>query len=163
MRESAMRRLRHPPVAGLGALSILLAAAISPAAAQNAGPAMTTAEIRACLCQKQSMERQQDAVDTQGVLLEERQQELNSLDAEIKRQAAVLPGDDQVGQQVLQDLIHQQMALRTLIQLEIRPAQNRSLAALRQSVEAYNAQCTGRPRYALDVEQAETDLVCPAP
>lgn len=158
-----MPRLRHVPAAGCAAFSILLASAVLPAAAQNAGPAMNTEEIRKCLCQQQAMEQQHDAVDTQGALLDERQQELASLDAEIKRQAASLPSDDVVGQQVLQDLIHQQMALRNLIQLEIRPGYNRSMATLRQVIESYNAECTTRPRYALDVQQAEKNLVCPIP
>lgn len=149
-------------------LSILAAGAalwspVNPALAQSAGPAMTTDEIRVCLCRKQAMETQQDKVDTQGVLLEERQQELTSLDAEIKRQAATLPPDDAVGQQVLQDLIHQQMALRNLIQLDIRPAYNRALSDLRSTVESYNAECTSRPRYAYDAQEAEKNLVCPAP
>jgi hypothetical protein len=159
-----MRHLRHVSAAG-GAVFVALLAAFGPlpAAAQSTGPALTTEEIRACLCQKQAIDRQQDMVDTQGVLLEERQQELTSLDAEIKRQAATLPAEDVVGQQVLQDLIHQQMALRNLIQLEIRPAQIRSISALRDAVNAYNAQCTARPRYALDSQEAEKNLVCPEP
>lgn len=163
-----MRRLQHVLAAGSAALTLLAApSALFPAAGQSSGqttgPAMTVDEVRQCLCQKQAMERRQDSVDTQGALLDERQQELASLDAEIKRQAAALPGEDVVGQQVLQDLIHQQMALRNLIQLEIRPSYNRSLNELRQIIEAYNADCTGRPRYAFDVQQAEKDLVCPAP
>lgn len=162
-----MRRLQHVLAAGCAVLTLLAPMGSFPAAGQTVGqttgPAMTVDEIRRCLCQKQAMEQRQDAVDTQGALLDERQQELASLDAEIKRQAAALPGEDVVGQQVLQDLIHQQMALRNLIQLEIRPSYNRSLGELRQIIEAYNADCTGRPRYAFDVQQAEKDLVCPAP
>lgn len=157
-----MRRFRPFLAAGSAALILVASAALLPAAAQSTGPAMTTEEIRVCLCQKQAMEQRQDATDTQGALLEERQQELNSLDTEIKRQATALPSEDLVGQQVLQDLIHQQMALRNLIQLDIRPAYNRSIAELRQIIETYNAECTTRPRYAFDAEEAEKNLVCPA-
>jgi len=143
--------------------TVFLALSASHAAlAQAVGPAMTTDEIRVCLCQEQALEQKRNEVDTQGGLLDERQQELNSLDAEIKRQAAVLPGSDLVGQQVLQDLIQQQMGLRNMIQLQIRPAYNRSAADLRQIVETYNAQCTARPRYALDAQEAAANLVCPA-
>lgn len=159
-----MRHFRHTLAAGgIAALGLFAATGLFPAAAQSTGPAMTTDEIRVCLCKKEAMDQKHDLVDTQASLLDERQQELNSLDAEIKCQAAVLPADDVVGQQVLQDLIRQQMALRNLIQLDIRPAYNRSLADLRQVIETYNTECTSRPRYAFDAEEAEKNLVCPAP
>lgn len=139
---------------------------ISQAEAQSqppAGPAMTPDEIAGCLCQKEVMEQQQSNVDVQGGLLQERQQELANLDAEIKRQAASLSSSDAVGQQVLQDLIGQQIALRNLIQLQIRPAYNQQLNQLRDTIGNYNAQCTTRPRYVLDVERAQQNLVCPRP
>jgi hypothetical protein len=64
---------------------------------------------------------------------------------------------------VLQDLIGQQIALRNLIQLQIRPAYNQQLGQLRQTIETYNVQCTSRPRYVLDVEKAQQNLACPKP
>jgi len=155
-----MPSLRHLSVAACASLLVLSAS--HAAIAQATGPAMTTDEIRVCLCQEQALEQKRSEVDTQAALLDERQQELNGLDAEIKRQASALPSSDQVGQQVLQDLIQQQIALRNMIQLQIRPAYNRSAADLRQTVETYNAQCTARPRYALDAQQAAANLVCPA-
>lgn len=156
-----MSSLRHISVAGCFALLVLSAS--HGALAQATGPAMTTDEIRVCLCQEKLVEQRRAELDAQAALLDERQQELNSLDAEIKRQAAALPQSDQVGQQVLQDLIRQQMALRNMIQLQIRPGYNTLASDLRQQVEAYNAQCTGRPRYALDAQQAAANLVCPVP
>jgi hypothetical protein len=128
-----------------------------------AGPAMTPDEIAACLCQKEVMDQQQSNLDVQGGLLQERQQELTNLDAQIKQQAVRTPSSDLVGQQVLQDLIAQQIALRNLIQLQIRPAYTQQLNQLRQTIEGYNAQCTSRPRYVLDVERAQQNLVCPKP
>ena len=137
-----------------------------PAAAQTtppAGPAMTPDEIAACLCQKEILETQQSNAEVQGGLLQERQQELTNLDTQIKAQAARTPSSDTVGQQVLQDLIAQQIALRNLIQLQIRPAYTQQLNQLRTTIETYNAQCTTRPRYVLDVEKAQQNLVCPKP
>lgn len=128
-----------------------------------AGPAMTPEEIAACLCQKEVLDQQQSNVDVQGGLLQERQQELTNLDTQIKQQAARTPSTDLVGQQVLQDLIAQQIALRNLIQLQVRPAYNQQLNQLRQTIESYNAQCTMRPRYVIDVEKAQENLVCPRP
>jgi hypothetical protein len=128
-----------------------------------AGPAMTPDEIAACLCQKQALDQQQSNVDVQGGLLQERQKELNNLDAEIKRQATSLSPNDTVGQQLLQQLIGQQIALRNLIQLQIRPAYNQQANQLRDMVGTYNTQCTERPRYVLDVEKAQQNLQCPKP
>jgi hypothetical protein len=165
--------MRRPSVADL-LLPTALAAVLmiggdggfSRAEAQSqppAGPAMTPEEIATCLCQKDALDQQQSNVDTQGGLLQERQQELANLDAEIKRQAAGLSSNDTVGQKLLQDLIGQQMALRNLIQLQIRPAYNQLVNQLRQTIEAYNGQCTNRPRYVLDVETAQQNLQCPKP
>lgn len=153
--------LRHLSVAAC--VSFFVLSSGHGVMAQATGPAMTTDEIRVCLCQEQALEQKRSEADTQAALLDERQQELNSLDAEIKRQAAALPSSDQVGQQVLQDLIRQQMALRNMIQLQIRPSYNTLVSDLRQRVETYNAQCTARPRYALDAQQAAANLVCPVP
>ena len=155
-----MSRLHHLPVAGCALM--LLLASHHAALAQATGPAMTEDEIRVCLCQEQALEQKRAEVDTQGALLAERQQELDSLSAEIQRQAATVPSSDVVGQQVLQDLIHQQIALRNMIQLQIRPGYIQSSADLRQIIENYNAQCVSRPRYALDAQRAAENLACPA-
>jgi hypothetical protein len=173
--ESPMRRLAAAPVllsSGLlpSALAVLLllggSGGLSPAQAQQqppAGPAMTPDEIAGCLCQKEVLDQQQSNVDVQGGLLQERQQELANLDAEIKRQATSLSSNDTVGQKLLQDLIAQQIALRNLIQLQIRPAYNQLLNQLRTTIETYNAQCTQRPRYVIDLEKAQQNLQCPKP
>ena len=163
-----MRRLLHVHLLFPSVLLIAIAmGGWSPhAAAQStppAGPAMTADEIASCLCQKQVLDQQQSNLDVQGGLLQERQQELTNLDTQIKAQAARTPSSDQVGQQVLQDMIGQQIALRNLIQLQIRPPYTQQLSQLRATIETYNAQCTARPRYVLDVEKAEQNLVCPQP
>jgi len=163
-----MRRLpaARPLFSSVLLIAIALGGSSLPATAQStppAGAAMTPDEIAACLCQREVLDQQQSNLDVQGGLLQERQQELTNLDTQIKAQAARTPSSDQVGQQVLQDLIGQEMALRNLIQLQIRPAYTQQLSQLRTTIDTYNAQCTARPRYVLDVEKAEQNLVCPTP
>ena len=163
-----MRRLpaARPLFSSVLLIALVLGSSSLPAAAQStppAGPAMTPDEIAACLCQKQVLDQQQSNVEVQGGLLQERQQELTNLDTQIKAQAARTPSSDTVGQQVLQDMIAQQIALRNLIQLQIRPVYTQQLGQLRATIETYNAQCTARPRYVLDVEKAQENLVCPKP
>jgi hypothetical protein len=162
-----MRRLSaaRPLFSTVLLVAIALGSWSPRATAQSApaGPAMTPDEIAACLCQKEVLDQQQSNAEVQGGLLQERQQELTNLDTQIKAQAARTPSGDTVGQQVLQDLIAQQIALRNLIQLQIRPAYTQQLRELRTIIETYNAQCTTRPRYVLDVEKAQENLVCPKP
>ena len=163
-----MRRLSAArPLFSFALLVAIAMGSWSPRAAAQAtppaGPAMTPDEIAACLCQREVLDQQQSNADVQGGLLQERQQELTNLDTQIKAQAARTPSSDTVGQQVLQDLIAQQIALRNLIQLQIRPAYTQQLNQLRTTIETYNAQCTTRPRYVLDVEKAQQNLVCPKP
>lgn len=147
----------------LPTLSMLaLIAAATPAAAQS-GLALTPEEIAVCLCQEQTITQQQSQVDIQAGLLAERQQELQNLDQEIKRKALSTAETDVVGQSVLQSMINQQIALRNLIQLRIRPDYNKQVRGLNQSVADYTAQCMSRPRYKLDVEQAQASMTCPAP
>lgn len=163
-----MRRLpaARPLVSTVLLVAIALGSWSPRASAQSqapGGPAMTPDEIAACLCQREVLDQQQSNADVQGDLLQERQQELTNLDTQIKAQAARTPSNDLVGQQVLQDLIAQQIALRNLIQLQIRPAYTQQLNQLRATIETYNAECTTRPRYVLDVEKAQENLVCPKP
>ncbi|HET6157282.1 MAG TPA: hypothetical protein VFE34_02970 [Dongiaceae bacterium] len=165
MRRPSSARLLYPAILA-AALILVTGGWFHQAHAQSqppAGPAMTPEEIATCLCQKQVLDQQQSNVDAQGGLLQERQQELTNLDAEIKRQAAGLSSSDAVGQQLLQDLIAQQIALRNLIQLQIRPGYNQQVNQLRDTIANYNTQCTTRPRYVLDVEKAQQNLMCPKP
>ena len=144
-------------------LATLARVATTNLAAAPSGPAMPPQEIAVCLCQEQTIALQQSQVDIQGGLLAERQQELANLDQEIKRKALSTAQTDAVGQSVLQSMISQQIALRNLIQLRIRPDYSNDVRALNQTVTDYNAQCTSRPRYTLDVEQARASMSCPAP
>lgn len=154
-----MRRL---PTLFMLALVAAATLAAPPAEAQS-GPALTAQEIAVCLCQEQTIAQQQNQVEIQAGLLAERQQELANLDTEIKRKALSTAETDVVGQSVLQSMINQQIALRNLIQLRIRPDYNAQVRALNQTVTEYNAQCTSRPRYTLDVERARALMTCPAP
>lgn len=144
-------------------LSTLALVATTTLAQAQSGPAMTPQEIAVCLCQEQTISQQQSQVEIQGGLLAERQQELANLDQEIKRKALSTAETDVVGQSVLQSMINQQIALRNLIQLRIRPDYGNDVRALNQTVTDYNAQCTARPRYTLDVQQAQALMSCPAP
>ncbi len=85
-----------------------------------------------------------------------------AIDEQLKAQRKALDPNDLVGQQVLKDLIDQQLSLRDLIQSDLRPAYNQAVGAYNDLVGTYNAKCAARPRYAIDVNEAEKSLSCPA-
>lgn len=126
------------------------------------GPAMTVAEIRDCLCMEPRLKSDRDEMATRQNMLNERQQQLAAIDEQLKAQRKALDPNDLVGQQVLKDLIDQQLSLRDLIQSDLRPAYNQAVGAYNDLVGTYNAKCAARPRYAIDVNEAEKSLSCPA-
>jgi hypothetical protein len=127
------------------------------------GPAMTVDEIRDCLCMEPRLKTDRDEMTIRQNLLGERQQQLAAVDTQLKAQREKLDPNDIVGQQVLKDLIEQQLSLRDLIQSDLRPAYNQAVGAYNELVGTYNAKCAARPRYAIDVNEAEKSLNCPAP
>jgi hypothetical protein len=126
------------------------------------GPAMTVEEIRDCLCMEPRLKSDRDEMTTRQNMLTERQQQLATIDEQLKAQRQALDPNDLVGQQVLKDLIDQQLSLRDLIQSDLRPSYNQAVGAYNDLVGTYNAKCASRPRYAIDVNEAERSLSCPA-
>lgn len=127
------------------------------------GPALTVDEIKECLCMEPRLKSDRDEMSIRQNMLGERQQQLAAVDAQLKAQRQALDPNDLVGQQVLKDLIDQQLSLRDLIQSDLRPAYNQAVGAYNELVGAYNAKCAARPRYAIDVNEAQKSLSCPAP
>ena len=127
------------------------------------GPAMTVDEIRDCLCMEPRLKTDKDEMTIRQNLLSERQAQLAAVDTQLKAQREKLDPNDIVGQQVLKDLIEQQLSLRDLIQSDLRPAYNQAVGAYNELVGGYNSKCASRPRYAIDVNEAEKSLSCPAP
>lgn len=126
------------------------------------GPAMTVDEIRDCLCMEPRLKSDREEMVTRQKMLGERQQQLATVDEQLKSQRQKLDPNDLVGQQVLKDLIDQQLSLRDLIQSDLRPSYNQAVAVYNELVGTYNGKCASRPRYAIDVNEAEKSLTCPA-
>ena len=128
----------------------------------SSGPAMTVEEIKDCLCMEPRLKSDKDEMATRQNMLGERQQQLAAIDEQVQAQRKALDPNDLVGQQVLKDLIDQQLSLRDLIQSDLRPSYNQAVGAYNELVGTYNAKCASRPRYAIDVNEAEESLSCPA-
>lgn len=133
--------------------------AFAPAAEAQSGPPLTVQEIQQCLCTQPKLQPLQDAWLARQNEYDERQRQLQAIDAEVAAQRQKLNPDDAVGQQVLKDLMAQQQVLRDSISSQTLPALTRARDAYNTAVEQYNGVCT-RPRYSVDETAARQNLVC---
>nr|WP_298681898.1 hypothetical protein [uncultured Dongia sp.] len=149
------------------AASLLMALVISSgtALAQNAtpvpaGPALTVEELRGCLCEEPRLETARQDIAMRRAILDERQAQLNTLDAQIKERRKTLDPNDLIGQELLKNSMAQAAALRDLIQSDVRLSLNQAVSEYNALAAKYTETCVNRPRYAYDVDQAKKDLVC---
>ena len=143
--------------------ALIFFAVIISASAQQAGTAMSVPEIATCLCLEPRLEEARTDIEAKRALLKERADQLAALETEIAKKQASLDPADTVGQTVLKNFINQASYLRRLIQKDLQPALNQSVAEYNALLGTYNRDCAKRPRYAVDVEMARKNLVCPQP
>jgi hypothetical protein len=146
-------------------LAIALMLPSGVALAQNAtpapaGPALTVEELRGCLCQEPKLETARQDIAMRRAILDERQAQLNALDAQITERRKTLDPNDLIGQELLKNAMAQQAALRDLIQSDVRLSLNQAVSDYNALAAKYTETCVNRPRYAYDVDQAKKDLVC---
>jgi hypothetical protein len=137
-----------------------------PAFAQSnlpTGPALSVEELKTCLCQEPQLEAMRKEIATRRAMLDERQAQLNLLDAQIAERRKTLDPNDVIGQELLKNTMAQAAALRDLIQSDTRLALNQAVSDYNALAASYTETCVNRPRYAYDVEIAKKDLVCPLP
>lgn len=149
------------------AASLLFALAMSGgvASAQSAasGPALTVEELKACLCQEPQLDSARQEIATRRAMLDERQAQLNALEAQIADRRKTLDPNDVIGQELLKSTMAQAAALRDLIQSDTRLSLNQAVSDYNALAAKYTETCVNRPRYAYDVDMAKKDLVCPLP
>jgi hypothetical protein len=135
------------------------------AVAQNAasGPALSVEELKGCLCQEPQLEAARKEIATRRAMLDERQAQLNLLDAQIAERRKTLDPNDVIGQELLKNTMAQAAALRDLIQSDTRLSLNQAVSDYNAAAAKYTETCVNRPRYAYDVDMAKKNLVCPLP
>jgi hypothetical protein len=135
------------------------------ALAQNAasGPALSVEELKGCLCQEPQLEAMRKEIATRRAMLDERQAQLNMLDAQIAERRKTLDPNDVIGQELLKNTMAQAAALRDLIQSDTRLSLNQAVSDYNALAAKYTETCVNRPRYAYDVDMAKKNLVCPLP
>src|SRR5262245_39474080 len=112
----------------LGWLSVLLLVAFAwptvEAKAQAIGDALSVAEIKQCLCQKQQIDQLRHDLLLAQSMLEEREAELTGLHNQVEQQRANTSRADSVGQQLLKDMMAQERDVRELLQSSLVPDYN---------------------------------------
>jgi multidrug resistance efflux pump len=150
-------------IGNIASLSLMLIALSGPAPAQETGPAMSVGEIAICLCLEPQLDEARNDIAAKRAALKEREEQLSLLSAEIAKKRASLDPADTVGQTVLKNLSNQAILLRQHIRDQAQPALNQAVADYNALAGTYNRDCTTRPRYAADVENARKALVCTPP
>jgi len=111
----------------------------------------------------QELAAKRNEIETRRAMLEERSAQLAALSAQVNERRRSLDPLDVVGQDLLNNLINQEYALRDLIQSDTRPALNQAVSEYNALAALYTTECANRPRYKVDADQATKDLVCPMP
>ncbi|TDQ83057.1 hypothetical protein A8950_1339 [Dongia mobilis] len=146
----------------MAVMAAVLGIAAVPAMAQSKG-ALTVEEIRGCICMDLELAAKRTEIETRRAMLDERGAQLAALSAQIVERRRTLDPQDLTGQEILKGLINQENALRDLIQSDTRPALNQAVSEYNALAALYTTECANRPRYKVDVDQANKDLVCPLP
>jgi hypothetical protein len=129
------------------------------ALAQTAAP-MTDAQVRSCLCQQQALSAADSRLKSDYAPYLQRQQELQSIDAELKSvQQSASPGDAAAVVKA-QELIDRRNTLRDQLRSDAGPY-NARVSDYNALAAKYNAECTSQSMLTFDVEAAKKALSCP--
>lgn len=129
-----MRRYGVPAVAWL-----LAVGAGWPTLAQD-----TAAErVRHCTCLKLDIDDGRREIDLQGAMVDERQDELDSLTAQLDTLRPTINPEDLAAVESFKRLLERQQALRTFLQRELRPTLSARVTKFNEVVGFFNSNCIG--------------------
>lgn len=143
--------------------ALLMSGSVALAQSAPSGPALSVEELKTCLCQEPQLESMRKEVATRRAMLDERQAQLNALEAQIADRRKTLDPNDVIGQELLKNTMAQAAGLRDLIQSDTRLSLNQAVSEYNALAAKYTETCVNRPRYAYDVDMAKKNLVCPLP
>jgi len=123
---------------------------------------MTHEQVQDCLCQQQALTAADAKLKSQSSTYLQRQQELKTVEDQLKSiQATASPGDTTAVAKS-QELIDRRNLLRDQLRSDATPY-NASASAYNALVSKYNAECASKSMLSFDVEAAKKNLACPAP
>ena len=133
------------------------------AGAQSAAPALTVDQIRACMCEEQTIARLRVGLATSQADYDGRNGHIRRLTQKIDQMRATMDPNDASAQDQLGELIDLRSRVEQQLYENALPRLQKSTRALNNEVADYNAKCTNRPIYEVDQTAAKKDLVCPTP
>ena len=142
---------------------LLLAAAVTgwqarPAVAQTA---LTVDQIRACLCEEQTLAKLRQSNDAAKAVYDDRSQHEQHLSQQIEQLRLSMDPNDLAAQDQLRELIDLRARAAQDVRETALPAWQAATRRLNAAVGDYNANCANRPIYKIDDAEARKNLVCP--
>lgn len=147
--------------AGAAAAVLLAPWAIAPASAQQVLHAPD--QIRACLCEHQSVATLSDAVQQQSRIYDQRRQALQALDKEVTTRRPQVNVSNQSDVDAFKHLLDQRDAAADNFAGEVTQSYAEAVRRYNQAVATFNANCSGKAYDPQVLPQVQSNLSCPKP
>jgi len=147
---------------GLLALGLLVLFA-RPAVAQSSGQALTVDQVRACICEKETIGLLREKLADSQSAYEDRNAQIRHLTQQIDQMQATMDPADASAQDQLSELMDLRARVEQQLNENALPRLQQSTRDLNNEVADYNSKCANRPIYDADQAAANTNLVCPKP
>jgi len=141
----------------------LLVLLTQSARAQSTSPGLTVEEIRACMCEKQTVERLRQGLAESQAAYDDRNGQIQRLSQQIDQMQATMDPSDPSAQDQLSELMDLRARVEQQLYENALPRLQKSTRDLNSEVADYNARCTNRPIYDTDQAAANKDFSCPKP
>jgi hypothetical protein len=144
---------------GIGLLVLFM----EPARAQSTGQPLTVDQVRACMCERQTIELlRQELADSQAAY-DDRNHQIQRLSQQIDQMQATMDPSDASAQDQLNELMDLRARVEQQLNENALPRLQKSTRNFNNEVADYNGKCVNRPMYEADQTAARQNLVCPKP
>lgn len=141
----------------------LMAVHAGPAIAQSTGQALTVDQIRACMCEEQTIARLRQGLAESQAAYDDRNGQIQRLTQKIDQMQATMDPNDVSAQDQLGELIDLRSRVEQQLNENALPRLQKSTRELNNKVADYNGKCANRPIYETDQTAANKDFACPKP
>ena len=141
----------------------VLALFAQPARAQSEGPALTVDQIRACICEKETIGLLRGQLADSQSAYDDRNAQIRQLTQKIDQMQETADPADASAQDQLSELMDLRARVEQQLNENALPKLEQSTRDLNNEVADYNSKCANRPMYDADQAAAHTNLVCPKP
>lgn len=141
----------------------ILVLVMQPARAQSSGQSLSVDQIRACMCEKDTLDRLRQGLVRKQAAYDDRNRQIQHLSQQIDQIQATMDPSDASAQDQVDELIALRARVEQKLIEEDLPNLQKATLDLNNEVADYNAKCANRPMFDTDVKAAKQDLVCPKP